>query len=715
MPVSKSGRLPVTLQAERSECALACLVMVLDYFGHRIDLNTLRNLCPIAQNGVTLTWVVNTAAQLHLAARPLRLEPGDMDKLALPAMLHWDLDHFVILAHVRGKQLVIHDPAVGRQRITRKEAGRHFTGVALEFSPAEGFQPRDDRQRLRLRDLWSSADGLAGALLQLLVLSCLLQVFALALPFYTQLLLDDVLVNRDTDLLLLLAAGFFLLVVFRQLTDWVRAHVVLYLGNNVSFSFATRLCQHLLHLPQEYFSRRHLGDTVSRFSSLNHVRDFLCAGMVEVTIDGMMAAGTLVLMYVYAPVLTGIALAAVVVYSLLRLVSYCSLRQRNEEWLNDRALENTCFIENITAIQGIKLFGREAARLGTWQNRYADTIASGMRVQKLGIHIRFAQGLLVSTENILLLHVGALSVLSGAMSVGMLMAFIGFKDHFYRSVFSLLDKGFDFRLLDVHLERLADIAFTEPEFSGEARVLPVETASRPATIRLQDVAFSYGPGMPLFRHVSLDTVEGGMTVIIGPTGCGKSTLLKILASLVAPTDGELLFNNRPVDKGNLADYRSRIGAVMQNDTLLSGSLLENITFFDMTPDLERVRLAAEQAMIAGEIAAMPMQFQTMTGHMGAGLSGGQVQRLLLARALYKQPELLLLDEATSHLDIQTEARVNASLRQLRIPCVMVAHRPETVLQADRIFCFGPDGLSQLGHDQFRRKISAQNTNDFIKI
>lgn len=620
---SKSNRLPVTLQAERSECALACMVMLLNYFGHRIDLNTLRNLFPIARHGVTLAWIVNTSAQLHLAARPLRLEPGDMDKLTLPAMLHWDLDHFVILAHVKGKQLVIHDPAVGRQSISRQEAGRHFTGDALEFIPAGSFQPRDDRQRLWLRDLWSSADGLAGALAQLLVLSFLLQVFALSLPFYTQLLLDDVLVNQDTDLLLLLAAGFFLLVVFRQLTDWVRAHVVLYLGNSISFRFATRLCQHLLHLPQEYFSRRHLGDTVSRFSSFNHVRDLLCAGMVEVTIDGIMAAGTLVLMYVYAPFLTGIALAAVVVYGLLRLVYYFSLRQRNEEWLNDRALENTCFMEKITAIQGIKLFGREAARLGSWQNRYADTIVSGMRMQKLGIHIRFAQGLLVSTENILLLHVGALTVLSGTMSVGMLMAFIGFKDHFYRSVFSLLDKVFEFRLLDVHLERLADIAFTEPEFAGEARLLPVETASRPATIRLRDVAFGYEPGMSLFLHVSLDTVEGGINVIIGPTGCGKSTLLKILASLVVPTAGELLYNNRPVDKVSLADYRSRIGAVMQNDMLLSGSLLENITFFDTTPDLERARLAAEQAMIAGEIATMPMQFQTMTGPMGAGLSGGR--------------------------------------------------------------------------------------------
>lgn len=704
------------LQTERSECALACLAMVLNYFGHRIDLNTLRSRCPVSQHGITLKGVITLASRLHLAARPLRLEPADIPGLSLPAMLHWDMDHFVILGKATGKYLQIHDPAAGRRRVTWKEAGSHFTGVAIEFLPADGFEPRDERQRLTLHEVWRNADGCLGSLVQLLVLSLLLQAFALALPFYTQILLDDVIVSRDTELLTLLAAGFLLLVVFRQLAELVRAYVVLFLSNRVSFQFATRMCRHLLHLPQAYFARRHLGDTVSRFGSLNNVRDFLCSGIVEIVIDGMMVIGTLLLMFLYSTLLALIALAAVVLYGILRLVTYHRFRLRNEEWLNDRAVENTLFMENVSAIQGIKLFGREGARLAGWQNRYADAIRSGMHVQKLGILVRCAHGLLLGVENVVLLLVGAQAVLAGTLTVGMLMAFIGFKDHFFRSMFSLLDKGFEFRLLDVHLDRLADMAFCEPEISGSPLPVVVRPGRKGMEVVLERIACGYDPDAPpLFRDVCLDLGKCQITAIIGPTGCGKSTLLKIVASLVRPTAGRLLCNGRRVDAGTLESYRAGIGGVMQNDTLLSGSLLENITFFDTTPDIDRAREAARRAMIADDIAMMPMQFQTMAGNMGSALSGGQVQRILLARALYKEPALLVLDEATSHLDIQTETRVNASLRQLDIPCLLVAHRPETVLQADRIFRLGPGGLVPVSHAQFRDLMSNKDNNDVIRI
>lgn len=713
-PTTGGGRLPVIRQAERTECGLACLAMILSYFGCRMDINSLRSRFRISQHGITLKSLVKLAANLHLAARPLRLELADVGQLTLPAILHWDLDHFVILKKVKSRSLVIHNPASGRQEVSLSEAGKHFTGVGLELWPTDGFRKADVRRELPLREIWGNTPGLWNGLLQLLALSALLQLMALGLPFYTQILLDDVLVSGDLDLLKLLAAAFLLLTVFRQMTEWVRGRIVMYLGNRVGFQFATRLCNHLLHLPQEYFARRHLGDVVSRFSSINHVRDFLCSGIVEIAIDGAMAIGALVLMTVYNGLLTVVALAAVLLYGLIRLVTYDALFTRNEEMISDRAVENTCFMENVSAIQGIKLFGRESSRLTGWQNKYADSIHSSVRVQKLGMDIQFFQGMLTGCENILLLLLGAYAVLEGSLTAGMLIAFISFKDHFYRSIFSLVDKIFELRLLKLHLARLADIAFSTPEIGAGQVSLPHRQAKDDCTVTLDRISFTYDEdSKPVFSNVSLQVGAGELVAVIGPTGCGKSTLLKVVASLIPPASGELCYNGHPVTAGNLEAYRSDIAGVMQNDSLLSGNILENITFFDTSPDFDRVESVARQAMIADDIARMPMQYQTMIGSMGAALSGGQVQRLLLARALYKSPRFLVLDEATSHLDVDTEAHINRTLKELGIPCLFVAHRPETVLHADRLFLLAGDGLHQVSHEKFRQLISKKSDNDLI--
>ncbi len=712
----RKGKLPLVLQAERSECALACLAMILGYHGHKIDINTLRRRHPVSQHGISLKAFVALAPKLNLAVRPLRAELKDLENLALPAILHWDMDHFVVLKRASVAGLEIHNPAIGIQKITYKEADKHFTGVAVEMIPTPQFTRKDERQKLPLHELWTHTPGLAGHMLQLVMLSLLMQGFAIALPFYTQIILDDVLVNYDMDLLKLVAAGFCLLIIFRQLTELLRAHVVLYMSSKVSFHFATRLCRHLLHLPLDYFSRRHIGDIVSRFGSLNNVRDFLCSGIVEIFIDGLMVFLALLLMFIYDGLLTAIALIAVIFYGLLRLATYRQLYTRNEEWIHDRALENTVFMENVSAIQGIKIYTRESARLGYWQNCFAAAMSSGIQVQKLGFNVQFFQGLLLGLENIVLLLAGSYSVMNGAISVGMLMAFISFKDHFYRSIFSMLDKLFEFRMLDIHLERLADIAFSKAE-PDEGNILAIGLDHDPVfAVSLDAVGYRYDPESPLlFSDVSLTLKNNEVVAIIGPTGCGKSTLLKIVLSLVEPLEGTLRINDVCVSHYGLERYRSRVAGVLQNDSLLSGSILENIAFFDPSPDHEKAVQAARQAMILEDISRMPMQFNTMVGNMGSALSGGQVQRLMLARAIYQQPSLLILDEATSHLDINTEQAVNNSLKQMQIPCLMVAHRPQTVLNADRILMLTPRGLQSLAHHDFSKLMSKQIKNDVITI
>lgn len=695
-------RLPVILQGEHSECGLACLAMVLNFHGHKIDLNTLRLKHAASAQGTTLKSLMQLADRLQLAARPLRLELEELRALRLPAILHWDMKHFVVLKSVRDDKVVLHDPARGEVDMRLSQLDPHFTGVALELLPTAGFEQREETRQLRLRDLWQRTAGLAGSLGQLLVLSLMLQAFALALPFYTQLFIDDVLVNQDFALLKIMATGFFMVTLVRCLTEMLRSHVVLYLGNSLGFQFATNVCRHLLRLPLAWFARRHPGDIISRFGSLTQVKDFLCSGIVEVVIDALMVIGTLVLMLVYSPLLTAVALVAVALYVLMRCLLHRQFRTRNEELIQCGATESSNFLENLRAIQGIRIFGKEADRLSGWQNNYAAVINAGVRVQQLGIQVRFANGLLLGVENIVLMLLGGFAVLNNEISIGMIMAYLSFKDQFYSRVFALVDKLFELRLLELHLGRLGDIALQEPEQHLLGIGAPPMDVCLVGGLSTEGLGFRYDDQAPwLFRKIELEVGNDEVVAIIGPTGCGKSTLLKIVMSLLQPTEGVVNMHGVPINTMGLQAYRERIAGVMQDDVLLSGTIFDNITFFDPTPDRERAEMAASLAAIAADIRVMPMQYNTLVGSMGAALSGGQVQRLLLARALYKRPRLLVLDEATSHLDVATEKAVNKAIKQMRIARLLVAHRPETILQADRILELTPQGLREVKHADLR--------------
>ena len=711
LPDSLGGsRLPVILQAEQSECGLACLAMVLNFHGHRIDINTLRARLGSSQQGLTLKALMQLADRLELGARSLRLEPEDLGKLRLPAILHWDMRHFVVLKEVRRGRAVVHDPALGEVSLDAKALAAHFTGVALELRPSPAFSQKEETRRLRLRDLWSHSTGFSGSFTQLLVLSLLLQLFALALPFYTQLFIDDALVNQDFDLLQIMALGFFLVTVVRSVTELLRTHVVLHMSNQMSFQFAANVCRHLLHLPLAWFNRRHPGDILSRFGSLHKVKDFLCSGIVEVVIDGMMVASTLMLMFVYSTPLTLVALVAVVVYAALRFSLYGTFRRRNEELLHTGALESSTFLENIRAIQGIRLFGKESDRLAGWQNLYADVLNAGYRVQRLGIQVKFAHGLLLGTENIVLMLLGGYAVLNNQISIGMIMAYLSFKDQFYARVFALVDKLFEFRLLELHLSRLADIALHEQEPHQHGIGAPPLQVCLVGGLQTHNLGFRYHEQAPwLFHNVNLEVGNEEVVAVIGPTGCGKSTLLRIVMSLLQPEAGSVSLHGVPINTMGLEAFRERVAGVMQDDTLLSGSIFDNITFFDPAPDRERVEYVASLAAIAHDIRVMPMQYNTLVGSMGAALSGGQVQRILLARALYKRPRLLVLDEATSHLDIETEKAVNKAIKQMQIARLVVAHRPDTILLADRILELTPEGLQPVAHGEVRERGRAVRT------
>jgi ATP-binding cassette, subfamily B, bacterial CvaB/MchF/RaxB len=673
--VTGRARLPVVRQTEAAECGLACLAMIASYHGHRIDLNTLRRRHPVSLKGVALRGLIKVASQLHFSCRPLRFEMDGLRDLQLPAIAHWDMAHFVVLKSVTAKGIVVHDPAAGERFYKTAEASKHLTGVALELTPAEGFLPKDERARLPFSVFWKQMRGTTHALVQIFVLSILLEGFVIAAPFYLQLAVDEVIARGDVDLLLVLAFGFGLLMATRVVTQALRSFILVTVQNVLHFQIGAKLFRHLLRLPLAYFEKRHVGDILSRFGSIEPIRNVLSEGIIAAVIDGLMAVATLIMMFLYAPQLAVIVLAAFALYAALRLGLYRVFHRRSEAVIQRRAQENTLFIETVRAIQSLKLFNRENEREAQWLNRYSDVVSANVRLGRTRIAFSTINDAIVGLENIVIVYLAVRLALANGMTIGMVFAFMTYKQHFTDKAVMLIEKAIDFRILDLHLERLADIALTPLEHGHDAPLSYIGKIK--GKIEVRNVSFRYAETDPyVLENISFAIEPGQFVTIMGPSGGGKTTLVKIMLGLLPPTSGEVLIDGVPLVVLGPRAYREQIGAVMQEDHLMSGSIADNICFFDAEFDEAKMIRCAQRAGIHDEIMAMPMTYNSLIGDMGSSLSGGQKQRVLLARALYRDPRILFLDEGTAHLDVDNERLINNSLRRLNITRVNVAHRPE---------------------------------------
>jgi ATP-binding cassette subfamily B protein RaxB len=676
-------RLPMTLQSEAAECGLACLAMIAGYYGLPCELTQLRRQLSVSLRGVNLKDLVAMAERLGFASRPVRLELEELRLLKTPCILHWDLNHFVVLKSATRDHVVVHDPGVGVRRLARAEASRHFTGVALELTPVANFEPAQAPPRVRFRAVLGRMVGVKRSLAHLFVLALAIEVFAVVAPLFMQWVVDHALLAADRDLLLTLALGFFLLILIRTAVTAMRGWIVIVLGASLQIQGRSNLFSHLTSLPASYFESRHLGDVLSRFGSQETILQALTTDIVETMLDGLLAVITLGIMFLFAPALAAVVLAGAVLYGALRWASYAPLRHASMEAIVWDARTDTHFLETLRGMKTIKLFNAQEGRRAYWLNLLVQTLNRQLTTQKLRLAFRVANALLIGTLFIVVVWLGAHRVLDGAMTVGMLLAFIAYKDQFLDRVSSLIDKAVDLTMLRLHAERLADIALSAPERREQALLVREERG--PVAVDVRDLAFRYSDNEPwVLAGLSLRVEPGETVAIAGPSGCGKTTLLKILASLLAPARGEILVNGEPLRHLGIERWRSMIGVVMQDDQLFAGSVADNICFFADHPDARRIAECARLAAVHEEIAAMPMGYNTLIGDMGTVLSGGQKQRVLIARALYRQPSVLLLDEAMSHLDIAAETAVNGAIRGLNLTRIIVAHRPETLRACDRV-------------------------------
>jgi ATP-binding cassette subfamily B protein RaxB len=683
--------LPMFLQTEAAECGLASLAMVACFHGHRVDLAALRRRFSVSLKGSTLAFLMQAAGRMQLAPRPLRLELEELVQLRAPCILHWDLNHFVVLKSADARGAVIHDPAFGVRRLTCAQLSKHFTGVALELSPTAEFKPVDERRKVRLRDLLGQVTGLRRSLAQVFIIALALQAIAVVAPFYMQWAVDGAVVSADRDLLTVLGLGFLLLALVQVALAAARSWVVLYLSTTLNLQWLANVFSHLLRLPVSYFEKRHLGDVVSRFGAVTTIQRTLTSSFVEALIDGVMAAATLAMMFVYSAALTCVALAAVCLYGLSRALFYEPLKRATEEHIVHTAKQQSHFLETVRGVQSIKLFGRQEERRSRWLNLVVDAVNQDVVTQKLGLGFRTANALVFGVERIAIVWLGALLVLEGPFSIGMLFAFISYKDQFSARVAGLIDKAIDLRMLNLQGERLADIVLTAPEpDAGGAAPERIDSS-----LEARELSFRYSDMEPfVLLNCTFSVAPGESVAIVGASGGGKTTLVKLMLGLLMPTDGKIFVGGLDIQKLGIDRYRKLVGTVMQDDQLFAGSIADNICFFDPSPDQGAVEHFARMAAVHDDIVAMPMAYNTLIGDMGAALSGGQKQRILLARALYKRPRILFLDEATSALDVQKERAVNEAIRSLELTRIIIAHRPETIASAERVIVLQGGKVSQ---------------------
>ena len=684
------------LQAEIGECGLACLAMIASKHGDTRHLHDLRRTFGAGLKGLTLRSLIGAASALGFSSRPVKLPMEQLCNLQLPCILHWDLNHFVVLKKVGKNIITILDPAVGERKLPLAEVSRHFTGVALELTPNADFKPVDQRQRVALSALTGKVLGLKRSLLQIFAVAVVLELFAIASPLLNQLVVDDAIATHDMDLLAVLIIGFALLLVVQTAVGVARSWMVMVLGQSLSLQWAGNVFAHLVKLPLEYFEKRHLGDVVSRFGAVAAIQRTLTTSVIEAVLDGIMGLAALGMMLLYSPKLTAVVVASVVLYGLLRWVAYKPFREAAAERLIVAARENTHFLETLRAITPLKLFGREQERRARWQNLLVEVQNRDVRTATMNIWFSTANTFVLGVENLLVFWWGSgLVMQSGApFTIGMFFAFISFKSQFTGRVSALINYAIEIKMLSLHAERLGDIVLTK----GEKDDVPFNDLAHLApSIELKNLSFRYGDGEPwVLKDVNLTLAAGQSVAIVGQSGCGKTTLLKVLLGLQNPQEGEVLYGGIPVKNLGLQNYRRCIGTVMQEDSLMAGSIADNICFFDVSPNLQGIYTCASMAAVHDDIVKMPMGYQTLVGDMGSSLSGGQKQRVLLARALYKQPQVLALDEATSQLDVGNEQRVTQSLAALPITRIIVAHRPETIAGAQRVVAMQRGGVVEVG-------------------
>jgi ATP-binding cassette subfamily B protein len=678
----RDGRhVAVIQQLTDTECGAAALAMVLGFHGREVSLEQVRDLCGGGRDGIDARSLLDAAGPLGLRGRGVKLEVEDLGLLPPGAtILHWELQHFVVLAGLEpdGGAAIV-DPAVGRRKVSAQELRRAFSGVALTFEPNDLFrkQRRTDPLLPALRTLVAGS----GLLRRVVVMSLVLQLFGLALPLLTGQVIDRVIPRGDVQLLGVLLVGLAALIGFRALGQLVRGHLLMHLRTVLDARMTLGFLDHLVSLPFGFFQARSAGDLMMRLGSNAIVRERLTATALSGMLDGLMVVVYAALLLVGNGAMAATALGAGALDAAVFLVTRRRQRELATGQLAAEARAHGYEVEMLTAIETLKSSGCEQRAVERWSNLFVDQLNVQLERDRLSIRMDAVLGAIRGAGPLAILAVGAQQVLHGRLSLGAMLALAAVAGSFLEPLANLVQSLSSLELVRGTLQRVADVLEAAPEQAAGLRAAPRLTGR----VELDRVSFRYHPQAPLaVDGISLSIAPGQLVAIVGRSGSGKTTLANLIVGLYVPGDGRVLFDGADLRALDLTTVRRQIGVVNQSLDLFGTTVRDNIRLGDPTLDGAAVEEAARLACIDEEIAALPLGYDTPLLERGGAVSGGQRQRLALARALARRPAILLLDEATSALDATTEREVQRSLDQLACTRIVIAHRLSTVRRADLI-------------------------------
>jgi ABC-type bacteriocin/lantibiotic exporter with double-glycine peptidase domain len=688
-------RVPVLLQLSAIECGAACLAMILSYYGRKTSVSEVRDRVGIGRDGLTALDIVKAARGYGMRVRAVSLQENDFRHVTLPAIVHWEFNHYLIVERWSPSKVNLVDPAVGRRIVSAEEFDKSFTGVVLMLEPGVQFDRSTIASRVNLRAYAVNYAKLAPlSFLQIIGASFLLQLFGLALPLVTAVVVNSIIPFEMKDALAILALGLFILLIAQLITMLLRAVVLLYVQTKIDTQTMISFIQQLLSLPQRFFQQRSSGDILARLSSNIIIRDTISNQLVTTILDGSFVVVYLIILLVASPLFCLLVMVIALLQVALLLATNRILRAMNARELTALGKSQGYVVEALTGISTLKAAGAEQRTLGQWTNLFFEQMNISVRRNLVSSTVDTVMNTLRTFSPLLLLVVGTIEVLNGTLQVGTMLALVALATAFLTPVSSLVTSGQRLQLVRSHLERVADVLEAAPEQDISVVNEPPKLTG---AIRLANVNFQYDPHSPMvLRDINVNIESGQKVAIVGRTGSGKSTLGNLLLGMNLPTSGEIFFDMIPLRTMNYQAVRSQFGVVLQGSAIFSGSIRENITLNNPTMTFEQVIKAAQMAAIHDDIMQMAMEYETLVSEGGSALSGGQRQRLALARALANAPVILLLDEATSALDVVTERAVEENLRKLDCTQIIIAHRLSTIRNADTILVIDQGTIVESG-------------------
>lgn len=677
-------RMKMTFQNENSECGLACLCMISNYYGACHDLIDLRRHLDMGSRGVSLKNLIHGFNQLGLKARPVKLDIDKLKYLNTPAVLHWDLKHYVVLSESNDKFSVVYDPSKGVLRVDNVEMSKHFTGVAVEIYDLGLLENLSLSKSFDMGDLKKIIFSFGKYLINILILSIILQFLIICMPVVVKYLLDGFHYGDYDYHILMFVVLVIIMMSLQGVVRYFRILCIQYLKFNLSIELTSYLYKKLVKLPVGWFEKRDISNILSKFDAVNEVNEVFSQKFCETLIDGLMSLVVLCFILYLSVDIALFCLFITVLMLILKSWIFPDICLKNNEFVESKIKCNSVFFDAIRNISDVKIYSGYDSSHARLMNFFSEKTCKERGLQRLKFVDDMFCFLLLGFEYAFVLLVGCYYVYINSISMGAFVSIVVLRGIFSANMSSLIDNIFSFKLMDVYFDKLRDLFYENDEkyLTSNKSFLSSDLVF---SINLSGVSYRYDKfSNHIFRNLSIRIQEGECIAITSPTGCGKTTLIKIMMGLYQPTEGKVELGKYDIRDIGLNTYRSCISAVMQDCQLKSGSILDNIAFSTLAPDMDWVIECTKKACIYDEILEMPMKFNTYVGDMGCSLSGGQVQRVLLARALYKRPRVLFLDESSSFLDFDTEVKINHELKSLDMTRVVVAHRKETINMADRI-------------------------------